>query len=317
MMGLIAVRDNSELLKRLEAINRKPLENKPDQNVEIESIKRKVRKSRNAETAPDEQQSILYKRDLPRTARKPITRDASAGPGVVLEEAVTGIEILAPLGGSAFLIETRLVEHEGKLPKVSTAFEREFLNTESSLRQRMNCACEDRLGLEDIIFMDLETTGLSNSPVFLVGLLVWENGGLVVKQFFARNYSEEPAITSLFTQSMTDKKLLVTFNGRSFDFPYMRVRAAATGIPFIPEPPHLDMLHVCRGIYKGVYENCKLQTLEKHVCGTTRYGDIPGHEIPDAYHHYVRTSDAEKIVRILRHNALDLITLADLMTRLP
>jgi len=60
-----------------------------------------------------------------------------------------------------------------------------------------------------------------------------------------------------------------------------------------------------------------LQTLEWHVCQRMRYDDIPGSEIPDAYHAFVRSGNAGQIATILKHNKLDLITLADLMTRFP
>ena len=53
------------------------------------------------------------------------------------------------------------------------------------------------------------------------------------------------------------------------------------------------------------------------MCRRPRCGDIAGSEIPDAYHAYVRTEDATQIVDILKHNMLDLVTLADLMSRLP
>ncbi len=41
-------------------------------------------------------------------------------------------------------------------------------------------------------------------------------------------------------------------------------------------------------------------------------GDIPGEEIPAAYHHFVRTGDARDMLTVLHHNALDLLTLADI-----
>ena len=57
--------------------------------------------------------------------------------------------------------------------------------------------------------------------------------------------------------------------------------------------------------------------MESHICGRARHGDIPGAEIPEAYHAFVRTGDAAMIVEILRHNMLDLVTMADIMARLP
>jgi uncharacterized protein YprB with RNaseH-like and TPR domain len=49
------------------------------------------------------------------------------------------------------------------------------------------------------------------------------------------------------------------------------------------------------------------------VCGRRREGDIPGSMIPDAYHDYVRTKNAVRMVDVLKHNYLDLITLAELL----
>ena len=64
-------------------------------------------------------------------------------------------------------------------------------------------------------------------------------------------------------------------------------------------------------------EDDKLQTLEHRVCGRRRSGDIPGAEIPAAYHAFVRTGNAAEMSLIIKHNRLDLLTLAELLTKLP
>jgi uncharacterized protein YprB with RNaseH-like and TPR domain len=54
------------------------------------------------------------------------------------------------------------------------------------------------------------------------------------------------------------------------------------------------------------------------VCGHhERVGDIPGAEIGEAYHAFVRTGDARQMVQILTHNMLDLVTLAEILMHLP
>ncbi|MHC5033463.1 MAG: ribonuclease H-like domain-containing protein, partial [Planctomycetota bacterium] len=169
----------------------------------------------------------------------------------------------------------------------------------------------------DLIFLDLEATGLAGTPLFLVGTMVWEDEGFVVRQYFARDYSEERAVISLFLGVVARKRLLVSFNGKSFDLPYVRVRAAANGLPFEVNLAHFDLLHECRRVWRHALPDCRLQTLESHICGRHRHSDIPGAEIPDAYHEFVRTGNAAEIVEILDHNLLDLATLADLMVRLP
>ena len=76
-----------------------------------------------------------------------------------------------------------------------------------------------------------------------------------------------------------------------------------------PNPLHFDLLHHSRRRWKHVLPNCKLQTLERYLCGRARQGDIPGSEIPAAYHEFVRSGDARQMGDILHHNALDLVTL--------
>jgi len=236
---------------------------------------------------------------------------------VDLAAAVDGAEVEAPHGGRAFLIasDVRELEEAGGLCE---GFHAALTRAGSSARRWLAAMGEPRaFRPEDVLFLDLETTGLTGTPLFLIGTMVWEDGGLVVRQYFARTYAEERAVLSLFFDRAATKKLLVSFNGKTFDLPYVRVRAAANALACAEPPGHLDLLHVSRRIWRGRLPDCKLQTLERHVCGRMRFGDLPGAEIPRAYHDYVRTGDAREMVDCLRHNLLDLVTLADLMTRLP
>ena len=173
------------------------------------------------------------------------------------------------------------------------------------------------LGLEDLLFFDLETTGLSCVPLFLIGALVWDGEALEVRQYFARDYAEERATLSLFHALAAGKRAFVTFNGRSFDVPFLRARAAVHHIPFQEAPVHLDLLHLGRRAWGARFGDCKLQTLERCVCGRRRHGDIPSAEIPEVYHDFVRTGNARLIADVLRHNLQDLLTLAELMVKLP
>jgi hypothetical protein len=165
--------------------------------------------------------------------------------------------------------------------------------------------------------MDLETTGLGSTPLFLIGTMVWEDGELVVKQYLARNYAEEGAAIALYARDLEARPALVSFNGKSFDVPYVQMRAAATGVNLGTELAHGDLLIAARRAWSGTVPNCQLTTLEEHICGRPRGDDIPGAHIPDAYHEFVRSENAADIVAIMEHNRLDLITLAELMLKLP
>jgi uncharacterized protein YprB with RNaseH-like and TPR domain len=263
---------------------------------------------------------IVYRRGLPVAgagSEKPGAPPLRGEP-VRLETAAPGVELAAPSGAPFYLIRRAVAELDEAVRAVDAAYHGALSDAASAARQWIAARCElDAVRPDDLVFIDLETTGLGSTPLFLIGAMAWEDGGLVVRQYFARSYAEERAVLERFLGDVADKPLLVSFNGKSFDLPYVRVRSAATGVPFRIDPAHLDLLHVSRRIWKGRLPNCKLQTLERAVCGRQRFADIPGSEIPQAYHDFVRTGDARQMATCLHHNLLDLVTLADLMTRLP
>lgn len=237
------------------------------------------------------------------------------GPAVRLESAVSGIELAGPLG-TGYLIKTPISSLHG-FEHVSDAFASELARPEAPSARMLSATAGGEVPVEDIIFMDLETTGLDATPLFLIGTMVWEDGGFVVHQYLARDYSEERAVIALFDEQARQKQLMVSFNGRSFDMPYVRTRAAATGAPFDIRLPHCDLLLEARRAWSSRLPNCRLQTIETHILGRTRHDDLPGRLIPEAYHEFVRTGDARRIIQILEHNVPDLITMAEILLHLP
>jgi uncharacterized protein YprB with RNaseH-like and TPR domain len=314
-LRLQSVGDEGDFRKRLDALNRAPLPQKSGPDADVEGIRRRIRKMR--KEAPPAA-PVLYRRDVPRAEPKPMALRPLGGPAVVLEEAVQGAEVDAPHGGRAYVIVSRLGEGGATCLPQHGGFRLDLLQDGPELRRRMGTINgSEAVAPEDVVLLDLETTGLAGTPLFLIGTLGWHEGTPVLQQYFARDYAEEKAVTSLFLEAISRKKLLVSFNGRTFDLPYIRVRSAVNAIPFRVDLAHLDMLHECRRAWRGVLPDCRLQTLESYVCGRARHADIPGNEIPEAYHAFVRTGNAAQIVQILEHNMLDLVTLAELMVRLP
>ncbi|MCK4776344.1 MAG: ribonuclease H-like domain-containing protein, partial [Candidatus Krumholzibacteria bacterium] len=170
---------------------------------------------------------------------------------------------------------------------------------------------------EAACFLDIETTGLSPATyLFLIGLMYFRDGGFVVEQVFARHYGEEPAVLRYVHDTLKRFESLVTYNGARFDIPFIETRLAAhRGRPLEPIAS-VDLLYTARKEFRGILPNNRLGTVERHIRGIERTGDIPGAHIPGAYHDYVRTGDARAMKNVLYHNRMDLFTMAMLINRL-
>jgi uncharacterized protein YprB with RNaseH-like and TPR domain len=169
---------------------------------------------------------------------------------------------------------------------------------------------------EGAVFIDTETTGLGGAMVFLLGTMRVEGGGVTLRQVFARDYREEVALVDEWLRLLAGASMIVSFNGKSYDLPVLRDRIALYGRRPPQEPAHVDLLHHARRRWRGVLPDCRLQTLEWRICGRRRTGDIPGEDIPEAYHRFVRTGDPGDMLTVFHHNALDLVTLADVAAAL-
>lgn len=163
------------------------------------------------------------------------------------------------------------------------------------------------------VFLDLETTGFSSTPLFLAGTMFERDGGLVCTQLLARDYSEEPALVGMLDHLISRFELCITFNGKAFDMPYLRERAKYHRLNLRSDPSQLDLLYLARRMWRESLPNCKLITLERHILGRVRSGDVPGWEVPCIYHEFVHTGDARRLVGVIRHNLLDVVSMAELL----
>jgi uncharacterized protein YprB with RNaseH-like and TPR domain len=169
----------------------------------------------------------------------------------------------------------------------------------------------ERVSPESLLFLDIETAGLSpNTYVFLCGLMYWMNGEFVVEQAFARDYGEEEGLLRHVRAAIDRFGTVVTYNGASFDIPFLRTRMAVHRVPDIEPVGSVDLLHSSRRVFRGVLPNCRLVTVERHLRGVDRVDDIPSRFIPRAYHEFVRSRDARIMRNVVYHNRMDLFTMA-------
>jgi uncharacterized protein YprB with RNaseH-like and TPR domain len=174
----------------------------------------------------------------------------------------------------------------------------------------------EAIGLERALFLDLETGGLTSSPVFLAGTMHWNGEDFVLRQYFARHYGEEAALLRAVHEMAQEFDALITFNGKSYDAPFLVNRAALHGVRMRLPLVHVDLLHLSRRRWKSELRDCRLQTLEWHVCRRRRSGDVPGEEVPGLYHDYVKNGDPWRLVPVFHHNMLDVITMAEILQAL-
>jgi uncharacterized protein len=170
-------------------------------------------------------------------------------------------------------------------------------------------------------FLDTETTGLAGGTgthAFLVGVGRITAAGFHLRQFFMRDYAEEASLLHRLAEYLAEFDVLVTYNGKTYDVPLLETRflMARQRTPF-SRLAHVDLLHGARRLWKLRYESCKLTWLENQVLGVEREGDLPGEMIPLVYFDYLRNRQAEKLVPILHHNAIDILTLACLAAIVP
>lgn len=188
----------------------------------------------------------------------------------------------------------------------------------SSFRKKIDKVCRKQLtSSQDILFVDIETTGLAYTPLFLIGCLTCTDANFILSQFLARDLTEEKAVISLFLEYIEQKHLIVSFNGTRFDLPYIEKRALTKGLSFSNCIPHLDLLVECRSLWTNYLPDFKLTTIEKYICRNSRYDDIPGSEIPSMYFRFLKTKDPHIISRLIKHNAMDLLSMIEIAIKMP
>jgi hypothetical protein len=170
-------------------------------------------------------------------------------------------------------------------------------------------------------FLDTETTGLAGGSgvyAFLIGVGQITTEGFRVRQFFMREYGEEPSLLSALAAHLAQFDALITYNGKTYDQPLLETRYRMCRFrPPFERLAHLDLLFGARRIWKLRFESCRLVDLENQILGVEREGDLPGEMIPYVYFEYLRRREAFRLVPILHHNAIDILTLACLTAIVP
>ncbi len=173
--------------------------------------------------------------------------------------------------------------------------------------------------LGQMLMIDTETTGLhggSGTLPWVVGLSWFEDELLIVRQLFLGRPGAEGPLLRMLAEKIEACSVLVTFNGKCFDWPLLRTRFVLNRIAPPTAKPHLDLLHCARRVFKRRLGATRLQDLEVAVLGFRREGDIAGADIPAVYFDWLRSGLSEQVERVLEHNAQDLVSMAGILAEL-
>ncbi len=176
--------------------------------------------------------------------------------------------------------------------------------------------------LEDILFIDTETTGLAGGTgtiAFQIGLAWFQEDQFRIDQLFLTDMDGEETLLQELAVYLNKFSTLVSFNGKSFDVPLLNSRFILNKLADpLRDLQQIDLLHLSRRIWKNSLPNCSLGTLEKNILNICRDGekDIPGSEIPDEYFFYLQTRDASEMVKVIYHNYYDMTSMFFLLKRI-
>lgn len=163
--------------------------------------------------------------------------------------------------------------------------------------------------LDQILFLDIETTGLSaaTSNLYLIGCAFFKEGNWQIKQWFAQSVEEEPELLKAFFSFAENYSYLIHYNGNTFDLPYLRKKLIAYDLPYnFSKFEGID-------IYKRIYPyknflklpNCKQKTIE-YFLGITREDTYTGGELISVYKDYLTSHDYNLYHMLLLHNSDDM-----------
>jgi uncharacterized protein YprB with RNaseH-like and TPR domain len=186
------------------------------------------------------------------------------------------------------------------------------IQLEESIKNRSNISFfTDRLSARDhwrtfngfmdrTVYLDIETSGMypGADEITIIGLY----DGYKVHTFVnGRNMSE-------FEQAIASYDIVITFNGGSFDLPFIRQSFPNISLP----PAHIDLRFFLRRLgYRG-----GLKYIEKRF-GISRDPEIDGMDGYDAVRlwHAYQWGDETALDLLIRYNTADIVNLKYLMEK--
>jgi len=186
--------------------------------------------------------------------------------------------------------------------------------------------------LEDLLFLDIETLGLYDSPIIIVGIGFFKNNKYHIREFFARDLEEEIAICEhLRSKILPNFKSFITYNGKSFDIPYIANRflyyfdenpmISDEDVPYEKSNTkyhHIDLYHNCRRKFKGMFDKYTLTNMEEKLLNWKRDNELPSSLVGMCYKKF--RDDPQRYIGLIKecieHNYFDVYSMPLILKQL-
>ncbi len=151
-------------------------------------------------------------------------------------------------------------------------------------------------------FLDIESTSLHADMGMLVCAVLRQNGRDRV--YFVDRPRLERSVLERLLRKIGGVECLVTFNGRSFDLPFLASRALILGIQDIPAITcrQVDLFESLKKVLR--FDKLSLDHVAR-VLGIEFDSSLTGREVPHMYLTYLSERKKEMRERVIRHCVSD------------
>lgn len=165
------------------------------------------------------------------------------------------------------------------------------------------------------VFFDIETTGFSRQTarIYLIGTLEIGEDKNIFCQYLTENQADEKTLLKKFLADIKTSDALISFNGKSFDLPFIKARCEKYKIDYkvLDQIKSLDLYKEIKE--KSLFlslENYKLKTIERYM-GIYREDLFSGGDLISLYYEY-ENGDKNLENILLLHNEEDILNMPKL-----
>ena len=170
-----------------------------------------------------------------------------------------------------------------------------------------------------LLFFDIETDGLSHkNKIIIIGMILHDPIAekSILVQLFNDDYQSEKELLLAFKEicDQHDTDYYISFNGHSFDIPFMNARFLHFHIQHqMIKSANIDLLKVAKkNLDLLKISDFKLKTIEQYV-GISRNDTISGKDSILLYQAYIETKSSQVRDSILLHNYDDILNMVPLL----